>query len=408
MYNFFRFNRMSNNNFFQVTDSMLNDILKEYTTFQRNITAVRQKQLSEEVYQDFKIKENSNQVENYCSSISTLEIVKTETESKMILPFMLESFVETFSFSLVGNIFEKIKQTEIYESFKETLGFDFLTGKNYRPEQRPPELHLNLIGVALFKGKEYISKFIRKFTKSKYSHVALLLCDVNKQKDDQDGWYIYSANGSASQILTSHMLPHVQLEKWSEVMKGAILQNTIHNFLVDVRIIKFVSEIISVIYKIRVLYCTYCISKQISDYHGAAGIRMCLFHDGVQPDSTLVTEMVDRYIGLPYETQILVMLRAMNRANFETMKSSQSAFCSEICYRFLVNVGAIEDTEIPENVWPKDFSEENDKLQLKNGVWGELIVYKGLFQKRTDEEKIPNPTVECSTGRNVIVIPIGL
>lgn len=75
------------------------------------------------------------------------------------------------------------------------------------------------------------------------------------------------------------------------------------------------------------------------------------------------------------------MLKATNRTNVEGDGHANSAFCSEICYRFLVNVGVIEDTEIPENVWPKDFSDENDKIPLKNGAWGDLIVHKGRFSK---------------------------
>jgi hypothetical protein len=216
--------------------------------------------------------------------------------------------------------------------------------KTPEPLKRPEGLQLSLIGVALFKGNEMISKAIRKLTKSRYSHVALLMHDVTKDKNDPSGWYIYSANGSASQIFDDHRFPQVQLEKWSDV---------------------------------------------VETYDGAAGVRMIMFNaDDSCPDCNLVTELVDKYLGLPYETQLLVMLKAMNRKNIEAEDHAKSAFCSEICYRFLVSCGVIEDTEIPENVWPKDFSDENDKIPLKNGTWADLVVHRGRFIKLANEESL--------------------
>lgn len=116
-----------------------------------------------------------------------------------------------------------------------------------------------------------------------------------------------------------------------------------------------------------------------SGYDGGAATRMALFHQGAEPDPSVVTELVDKYIGLPYETQISVMLKALRRANVEGVGHADSAFCSEICYRFLVTVGAIDDTEIAENVWPKDFSDEKNRIKLHDGVWADIIVAKGSF-----------------------------
>lgn len=142
---------------------------------------------------------------------------------------------------------------------------------------------------------------------------------------------------------------------------------------------------------------------------------MISFQDGAaEPDSNFVTQLVDKFLGLPYESQFLTMLKALNRSNVEHKGSADSAFCSEICYRFLVSVGVIEDTEIPENVWPKDFSEENDKLRVKNGVWGELVVFKGTFiKKKTLDANVDNNHNYISDmsqieSKNLTIIPIGL
>jgi hypothetical protein len=88
------------------------------------------------------------------------------------------------------------------------------------PMKRPEGLELNLLGIALFSGNEVFSRAIRSITKSNYSHVALLLHDKTKDPTDVDGWYVYSANGSASQIMADRRLPQVQLEKWTPTIKG--------------------------------------------------------------------------------------------------------------------------------------------------------------------------------------------
>jgi len=96
------------------------------------------------------------------------------------------------------------------------------------------------------------------------------------------------------------------------------------------------------------------------------------------PSATVVTELVDKYIGLPYENQLLIMLKALNRSNVETEDSAKSAFCSEICYRFLTGANVIGDTEVPENVWPTHFSDESDRLKLVAATWAEHVLQKGV------------------------------
>jgi len=209
------------------------------------------------------------------------------------------------------------------------------------PMKRPEGLELSLIGVALFSGNEIFSKAIRSITKSAYSHVALLLHDAKNEPNDPEGWYIYSANGSASQIMADRQLPQVQLEKWTTAMEG---------------------------------------------YDGAVWTRLMLFEKPA-PTSDIVTELVDKYIGLPYERQLLIMLKAINRTNVEGAGHADSAFCSEICYRFLAASGVLQDTEVPENVWPKDFSPETDRLKLVGAGWGEIAVMKEMAPKATKATK---------------------
>lgn len=112
------------------------------------------------------------------------------------------------------------EQMRKVENFMEVV--KCLRGKEslHPPLKRPENLELGLIGIALFSGNESVSRAIRYVTNSSFSHVALLLHDVTKEPADPEGWYIYSANGSASQIMADHRLPQVQLEKWSECIEG--------------------------------------------------------------------------------------------------------------------------------------------------------------------------------------------
>jgi len=160
----------------------------------------------------------------------------------------------------------------------------------------------------------------------------MLLHDVTKDPSDADGWYIYSANGSASQIMADHQLPQVQLEKWTHTVEG---------------------------------------------YAGAVVTRLIVFNENSAPTKEVVTELVDRYMGLPYERQLTIMLKAMNRSNVEQPGSADSAFCSEICYRFLAAAKVVEDNEVAENVWPKDFSVETNLLKFVAATWGEQVIQKG-------------------------------
>lgn len=116
-------------------------------------------------------------------------------------------------------------------------------------------------------------------------------------------------------------------------------------------------------------------------YDGAVVSRLIIFETESVPTSKIVTELVDQYIGLPYEKQLLIMLRAMNRSNVEAEDHANSAFCSEICYRFLAAAKVLQDTEVPENVWPKDFSDESERLKLAAAAWAQHVIHKGMPPK---------------------------
>lgn len=171
------------------------------------------------------------------TTITTTQLINYQTvagsqnvvpNSKRKSQFSVFKKISLFSSKNVTEQFQIIECTELSEK-KKNFHFTLPTiWKKPEPLKRPDDLQLNLIGVALFKGNEIFSKAIRKLTKSRYSHVALLMHDVSKEKSDPDGWYIYSANGSASQILHDHRFPQVQLEKWSDIMESKYINYNLY------------------------------------------------------------------------------------------------------------------------------------------------------------------------------------
>lgn len=221
------------------SDAVLTDLMKEYEKFM----SLSKKKFSKNGDQIQEEEGNYNQPggdiigsnqdsPSPTSDASPSEESPKKSKSKMFSKFtnFKQTFTQTFS---QYNTSEKIQvkvqtftqqmsESDSYKNFQDLMNKKVVLWKTPEPLKRPEDLELQLIGVALFKGNEVISKAIRKLTKSRYSHVALLMHDVKKDRNDQDGWYVYSANGSAAQILDDHRFPQVQLEKWSDNIKGTV------------------------------------------------------------------------------------------------------------------------------------------------------------------------------------------
>lgn len=175
-------------------------------------------------------------------------------------------------------------------------------------------------GVVLFSGTDPLSKLIRKLTRSRWSHVGLLL------QDEQLALWCFEATGSAQDVLLRGRLPCVQLNKWSTVLAG---------------------------------------------YAGRVAVRWLVQHPLRE-----VSAFVDARVGLPYEQHVHSLLKALDRRN--ECDGSDSFFCSELVAATLQNAGCLSSEGMrADNYLPRDFAPESQRLDLEPGVvLAQPVVYK--------------------------------
>lgn len=162
----------------------------------------------------------------------------------------------------------------------------------------------NLVGIALFSGKDFISRFIKKVTHSKISHVGIILADAK----DENKWYCFESTGSVREVLQGHY-PHVRVTPWKET---------------------------------------------VEKYHGKVSYRLAVFEDRERTDSRVVTDFVKEYDGKSYTKNPLKLLRALFRKNTESESQSPSTvFCSELAAKMLMNLEII-NKRIASNTHPGD------------------------------------------------------
>lgn len=180
-------------------------------------------------------------------------------------------------------------------------------------------------GIVLFAGRDPVSHLIRTLTRSRWSHVGLLLLD------EKSTLWCFEATGSATEILQSHQLPCVKLTKWSEVL---------------------------------------------AEYPGRVAVRLVQEHPLRD-----VSVFVDAKIGVLYEQHLGSLVRALARANVED--GSDPFFCSELVAATLQHAGCLAYAPmLADNYLPRDFAPETEKLYLEPGVIiSPLVVHKREISK---------------------------
>jgi hypothetical protein len=186
---------------------------------------------------------------------------------------------------------------------------------------------LTLWGVALFAGTDPVSKTIKIVTASKWSHVGLVLSD---ERGDR---YCFESTGSLEEIIYKGMLPQVQIHKWEEVVKS---------------------------------------------YSGQVATRKFIFEKGAEPDPSIVTNLVIRLLGTPYETNLRALIKAIRREN--TIETPSSLFCSELNAQCLMELGYLGKTRPADNYLPRDFS-DSEELTLKGCIMDKEILVKDNKRK---------------------------
>ena len=175
----------------------------------------------------------------------------------------------------------------------------------------------NIIGVALFSGKDLVSKTIKTLTQSRISHVGMIVADA----DDENSWYCFESTGHKHEVLKGKY-PHVRMTPWDSVVR---------------------------------------------DYEGKISYRLTVF-DEERVSSLKVTKFIEDYNGKSYTKNLYKLLKALWRKNkYSHLKVLRTVFCSQLDARMLMELGIIF-RDVAANFLPKDFEEGSKFLRLKPGV----------------------------------------
>jgi hypothetical protein len=224
--------------------------------------------------------------QRYNNSLPSLSL---SSEDKSIV----KTCESTSSCSYAQNNLEEVTENEIYSKY-------------------------NLIGVALFSGKDPISSLIKAITKSKIFHAGVILSDVN----DENKWYCFESTGSATEAINGKY-PHVRITPWDTIVK---------------------------------------------EYDGKISYRLLEFEEKQERVSpALVTRFVKKYNNMTYTRNFMRLIRALFKANKECpCETLPSAFCSELTAKMFMELD-IPEADVASNYLPRDFSSKKD-LSLASGI----------------------------------------
>lgn len=200
--------------------------------------------------------------------------------------------------------------------------FRDLSGLDDQGEELPKAY--NLVGVALFSGRDLVSQSIKLLERNKTSHNGLIVVDADADPEDQSAWYCLESTGTMGEVLKRRMYPHVRLGSWESVAEN---------------------------------------------YSGKVKYRRFRFDDDVEEPSTEeVTDFVKTYINTSYTKNPLRLFKALAKANKKSRSPKlKTAFCSELVAQALIEWGMIDEKTVAGNVLPKAFAKDN-KVKLCKGV----------------------------------------
>ncbi len=186
--------------------------------------------------------------------------------------------------------------------------------------------NLTLGYLALRNGSGIVSDIIEIGTESKWSHVAMILCDPidissNPIEANKNSWYCFESNTDLGDNV--HVIP------WQDFI--------------------------------------------LKESNNPIVIRPFIYENNTtMPDYERVKLIVDKYVGRPYETHVSELVLAAFRGN--SSEDLGSLFCSELTALVLQELGLLEAGRIADNYVPADFSTERpNALKLIGALIGNEI-----------------------------------
>lgn len=235
----------------------------------------------------------------------------------------LHFFIVTFTLLTTPYSMEAIDSTEPLK--KGAIIDHIFHNKEFLEQQHEliKDKELHLYGIALFSGADAVSGMIRKLTNSSWSHVGLMI------RDHKNEFYCFESTSSYDEIMHQGITPQVRISPWNTA-----LQN----------------------------------------YNGTVAFRQLFTYQYQKTEETLITPIVQKYIGRPYECDVSSLIEALSGSNKSADISS--IFCSELVAEVLQESKFLSDAMPSNNYLPKHFSTEV-KLELLKGTLGDENLVKG-------------------------------
>ena len=201
-----------------------------------------------------------------------------------------------------------------------TLNATLPTARDGSNLQFPEDKELTLGYIALVENTLITSNIIKAGTLSKWSHVAMILCnrsDISEKPFgiDKTNWYCFEANTQ--------------------------LDNNVHLFNWE----KF----------------------NLNEKAAAKLVLRPMLYNEKAPEANILKQVVNRYLGRPYETILSELALAPFRVN--SAENANSIFCSELVALTLQDLGFLDaKNRLSNNYVPADFSLERPHALKLNGV----------------------------------------
>jgi len=252
---------------------------------------------------------------SYAEDVRKNFLIETSTRRNIM---NMENLKRTLYISLsVSHLILSNNLQARQEDYSEELTKKAITTRLKKEKDVNEEKEYNLVGIALFSGKDVVSRTIKMITHSKYSHVGVILADAK----DENKWYSFESTGSASEVLHGQY-PHVRISEWNKITQN---------------------------------------------YDGKISYRLFTFEDKERPSPKAVAQFVKEYNNKSYTKNPLKLINALLRRNkTSSTKCLNTTFCSQLTAKMFMDMDLLKKG-VPSNYLPKDFSSKSD-LILSSGI----------------------------------------
>lgn len=185
--------------------------------------------------------------------------------------------------------------------------------------QHKKERQYNLRGVSLCSGNDPDSHIIKQITRSEFSHVGIILSDV----EDERVWYCFELTGSVAASFHGEY-PRVRIASWKDI---------------------------------------------VETYDGTISYRLFIFDEGKDVSSKKIINFVENNRHVSYTINPLKLIKCCLGIDEQPPSEClETSFCSELVANMLMVLNVLQ-AGTPGNFLPKHFSNKSEsEILLKDGI----------------------------------------